>query len=333
MVNLIDRFGRIHNYLRISVTDNCNFRCFYCNPNSAKDCNTGKDSLLSFEEISRVINLFSSHFGFNKFRFTGGEPLVRKGFIDYLSDIQKLKNKLNFKVGLTTNGYLLSYYLPKIIDAGIDNINISLDTLDRIKFKQITKIDVFDNVLNSIYNTLDYGFDNLKINVVVMKGINDDEILDFVHFAITKNINIRFIEYMPFSDNDWNKEDFFSYFDMKSIIETKYKLIADNTNNNSVAKDFILSGYNGKISFISSISEHFCNSCNRVRIASNGDFRTCLFSDDKKSLNFKYLFKNGFDDNDIALKVIEMINDKWEKHPDEISLKKLKSNNMFMIGG
>jgi len=330
---LKDKYGRVHDYLRLSVTDKCNFRCFYCHPETSKECNTGKSSMLSFEELLRIIIIYSEQFGFKKFRFTGGEPLVRKGFVDFLSEVNELKKQYNFEVGLTTNGFQLSENLEKLKLAGVDRINISLDTLRRDRFKEITRIDVFDRVYKAINDTIEIGFSPLKINTVLMKGVNDDEIIDFVEFAKEKSINIRFIEYMPFADNNWNIEEFLSYRDILNIVEERFKLIPLNNNGNSVAKDFAISGSKGIVSFISSISEHFCGHCNRLRISSNGEFRLCLFADDEKTLNFKYLFRNNISNEEIANKIRETVSTKWEKHPNEIVLKKMKTNNMLSIGG
>ncbi len=332
-MKLIDKYGRVHNYLRLSVTDKCNFRCFYCHPNTSKECNTGKDSMLSFEEHLRIIRIFSSKFGFKKFRFTGGEPLVRKGFVNFLSAVNALKKQLNFEIGLTTNGFQLSENLEKLRLSGVDRINISLDTLRRERFKEITKTDVFENVYTAIQRTIDIGYVPVKINTVIMKGVNDDEILDFVEFAKNKNVNVRFIEFMPFADNNWNDAEFLSYKDIKKIVEKEYALIPIIRNGNFVAKDYSIGGYKGQVSFISSISEHFCSNCNRLRISSKGEFRLCLFADEVQSVNFKQLFKIGLNDDEIEEKIREIVLNKWEMHPNAKELKEMKTNNMLRIGG
>lgn len=330
---LKDKYGRVHDYLRLSVTDKCNFRCFYCHPDTSKECNTGKSAMLSYKELIRIIEIFSEHFGFKKFRFTGGEPLVRKGFVDFLNDVKELKKLYGFEIGLTTNGFQLSENLEKLKLAGVDRINISLDTLQRDKFREITKTDVFERVIKAIQDTINFGFSPLKINTVIMKGINDNEINDFVLFAAQKNINVRFIEYMPFADNNWSSEGFLSYGDILKSVEKNFTLIPYNNNGNSVAKDYGIIGSNGIVSFISSISKHFCGHCNRLRISSNGEFRLCLFADDEKTLNFKQLFKTNISNEEIAEKIQDVILTKWEKHPNQLELKELKTNNMIKIGG
>jgi len=332
-MKLIDKYGRVHDYLRLSVTDKCNFRCFYCNPKTSKECNTGKESILSYEELLGIIRIFSQQLGFKKFRLTGGEPLVRKGIIDFLYEANELKKQSYFELGLTTNGFYLSDNIEKIKSAGVDRINISLDTLQKKKFKEITKIAVIENVFDGIYKSIDIGFSPVKINTVIMKNVNDDEILDFADFAVNNDVNVRFIEFMPFADNDWNKDDFLSYRDIKNIVEQKYRLSPILNQENSVAKDYLIEGEKGRVSFISSISEHFCSSCNRVRISSHGDFRLCLFSNGAAHLNFKQLFKESKTDDDIIASLENLMFTKWEKHPDEDSLKEMKSNNMFKIGG
>jgi len=332
-MKLIDKYGRVHDYLRLSVTDKCNFRCFYCHPNTLKECNTGKYSMLSFEEHLRIIKIFSSKFGFKKFRFTGGEPLVRKGFVDFLSSVNELKKQFNFEIGLTTNGFQLSDNLEKLKLSGVDRINISLDTLKRERFKEITKTDVFENVYNAICRTIDIGYNPVKINTVIMKGVNDDEINDFVEFVKDKNVNVRFIEFMPFADNNWNDAEFLSYQDIKKVVEKEYALIPIIRNRNFVAKDYSIGGYKGQVSFISSISEHFCSNCNRLRISSKGEFRLCLFADEVQSVNFKQLFKIGLNDDEIEEKIREIVLNKWEMHPNAKELKEMKTNNMLRIGG
>jgi len=289
--------------------------------------------MLTYDELLRIIELFASEFGFKKFRFTGGEPLVRKGFADFLLEVNKLRCKYNLEICLTTNGVQLSESLEKLKLGGVDRINISLDTLDKDKFREITKTDVFDRVFKAIRDAQNYGFSPLKINTVILKGVNDDEISDFVKFAITHNLNVRFIEYMPFADNNWDNDEILSYKDILKIVEKDFRLMPLNNNGNSVAKDYLIKDKKGMISFISSISEHFCGHCNRLRISSNGEFRLCLFADALEPLNFKHIFKTSLNINEISSLIRDYVLNKWEKHPNEFDLKKIKTNNMMRIGG
>ncbi len=331
-MKLKDRFGREHNYLRISLTDKCNYNCIYCNPNS-KLAFKQKREILTFEEILRTIDFFASKLEFKKFRFTGGEPLVRKGIFDFFEEVGKLKSKYGFSTGLTTNGSLLEGKVKYLKYVGLDNLNISLDSLNSFNFKRITKYDERDKLLRVIDESIDVGFSTVKINMVVIKGINDKEILPFVKYFKDKNVNLRFIEFMPFGSNIWERNGFINYKKIKEIIEQKYTLNSIPHSLNAVAKDFQLKNYPSKISFISSISEHFCNSCNRVRISSKGNFRLCLFNEGKHGINFKELYRDNYTDQEILNMLKDAMMEKWEKHPAPEELVKLAENNMMTIGG
>ncbi|NOX18379.1 MAG: GTP 3',8-cyclase MoaA [Chlorobi bacterium] len=331
-MKLIDSYGRTHDYLRISLTERCNFGCIYCNPNDQFD-KSKKTDLMTFEEILRMIELFAGKLEFKKFRFTGGEPLVRKGIFDFFAELKTLKNKYGFQTGITTNGSLLSGREKELKELGIDRLNISLDSLNLKKFQKITKINALIKILDVIDKSLTAGFSPLKVNAVIIKGINDDEIVSFVDYFKNRNVNVRFIEFMPFGGNGWEKDGFVGYKKMKSIIEEKYRLIPDEAKPNAAAKEFRLQSYPARVSFISSISEHFCSTCNRVRVSSTGRFRLCLFSEGSHGINFRDLFRANYTDDEIALKIAEAINGKWEKHPDAENLAILIENNMKNIGG
>ncbi|MBU1097515.1 MAG: GTP 3',8-cyclase MoaA [Bacteroidetes bacterium] len=330
---LIDKFGRQHNYLRISLTDKCNFNCTYCNPNNDMSYSIKKSNLLTYEEILRMMHFFAANHGFNKFRFTGGEPFARKGLMDFFKNVKFLKDQFGFKTGITTNGSLLKGNCSGLFSAGIDNLNISLDSLNMENFNKITGKNYFQYVISAIDEAIEAGYTNIKINCVVIKNSNDNELVDFVNFAIAKNLNVRFIEYMPFGNNDWQNNGFVSYNEMFNFISNHFKLIPTKNNNNNVAKDFLIEGHNGIISFISSISQHFCGSCNRLRVSSDGKIRLCLFTNGNSELNIKEMFRDGYSDNDISDELIKLLNEKWEKHPGVTELRALKENNMFKIGG
>jgi len=331
-MKLIDRYNRVHNYLRISLTDKCNYNCIYCNPNRL-DSKLTKKNILSFEEILRVIEIFAKELEFKKFRFTGGEPLVRRDVFSFFREVQKLKNIYGFSTGITTNGSLLKDRTDELKASGIDSLNISLDSLDKYNFHTITKNDESERILSVIDESIRSGYSPVKVNAVIIKGINDLEIINFVDHFKDMNVNIRFIEFMPFGSNGWERNGLINYKEMKNIIEGKYSISALSSYKNSVAKDFQLKEHTAKISFVSSMSEHFCYSCNRVRISSMGKFRLCLFSEGKHEINFKELFQKNYSDEEIVDELMEAIQHKWEKHPEPEELSEMMSNNMMSIGG
>jgi GTP 3',8-cyclase / cyclic pyranopterin monophosphate synthase len=331
-MKLIDRFNRTHDYLRISLTDRCNYNCIYCNPNKLSD-SLSKMNLLSFEELLLVIEIFAGELEFKKFRFTGGEPLVRRGIFKFFSDVGKLRDVYGFSTGITTNGSLLKGRVGELKNSGIDSLNISLDSLNKNKFLSITQKDEADRILSVIDEAIEKGYSPVKVNAVIIKGINDNEILNFVDYFRDMNVNIRFIEFMPFGSNTWERNGFISYKEIKNLVEEKYSLSVLSSDKNSVAKDYQMDNYPAKVSFISSISEDFCSTCNRVRISSTGKFRLCLFSEGKHEINFKELFQKNYSNEDIVNEINEAIKHKWEKHPEPEKLSEMMANNMMTIGG
>ena len=331
---LKDSFNRIHDYLRISLTDKCNLNCIYCNPLEHQSKKLNKNKILTFDELLRLINIFSGGLGINKIRFTGGEPLVRRNILGFFKSVHLLKIKYGFELGLTTNGTLLEGNLQELKGYGIDKLNISLDSLKPERFQYITGKDNLDSVIRSINKATDLGFNPLKINVVVMKNVNEDEVIDFVEFATYTNLNVRFIEFMPFGNNNWNTDGFISSEEIKNLIETKYKLKEITGPMNIVAKDYSIAGHSGKVSFISSISDHFCKSCNRLRIDARGKMKLCLFSTGTNELNFKQLLNNSqYSDEMISEMILTSLYQKEKTHPRIEELLKFEENNMLSIGG
>lgn len=286
MGKLVDKFNREINYLRVSVTDRCNLRCLYCIPKQPHFKH--KDEILTYEEILRIIKVFVE-LGINKVRITGGEPLVREGIISFLtqlSQIQEIKD-----LAITTNGILLKRLAKDLKTTGIKRLNISLDTLDEEKFKKITN-GKLKPVLDGISIADALRFFTIKINVVVMQGINEDEILGFLKFAMDNNLTIRFIEYMPLKlDDEWRKK----YFPKESIL----KIIEDflgpiihlpSKEIASPAKYFLLPDNRTQIGIISPVSHRFCSNCNRLRLTADGYVKTCLLSDAK--IDVKTIVKN-----------------------------------------
>jgi cyclic pyranopterin phosphate synthase len=289
MNGLRDKFGRKINYLRISITDRCNLRCKYCMPEDGVELKNHSE-ILSFEDIIKIVKV-GQKLGVEKIRLTGGEPLVRLGVEDLISSLAELK--IN-DISMTTNGVMLAEKAEELKNAGLNRINISLDTLKKDRFEEITRRDYFDKVLAGIDSALKFNLRPVKINTVVMNGFNDDEILDFVELTKNKNIHIRFIEYMPLG-GEADEENFMSSKETKKLIESHYKLVTAVTKGNGPAKYFKLPGAAGTIGFISALSEHFCSECNRMRLTADGRFKPCLASNKEveiaKAMTEKDIFK------------------------------------------
>lgn len=329
---LIDKFGRIHNYLRLSLTDRCNLRCTYCNPLPLETTFTKNQDILSLSDIEKIASLFIAKLRFTKIRLTGGEPLVRKDFFDIMKIFSKLKSDFPFTLGITTNGTLLKNNLEKLRSLGLDSLNISLDSLHPETFRNITQRDCFSEVFNAILRATELNFPSLKINTVVLRGINNNEIVNFVRFAQQHALNVRFIEYMPFSKNNWGTEYFIGYREMMEHIEREFTLTPCPAHPNDVSKDYFLNEGKTKISFITSISEHFCDGCNRLRITANGTVKACLFSTQEQEYNLKQLLHTA-SDNEIILQLNNILAKKWKQHPETEDLTAMHHNDMLSIGG
>lgn len=332
MAKLIDKFGRIHNYLRFSITDKCNLNCVYCNPKKSSNNIKSSIDLLTDEEIIRISTLFLSKFEFNKIRLTGGEPFARKNINSLIEKLGNLKKDFNFELTATTNGTLLNGNINSLFENGLDRLNFSIDSLKNGTFKDITGFNKSDKTLNAIMKAKEAGFKNIKLNTVVMKGINDNEINDFVEFAINNEVTVRFIEYMPFTNNDYDKSNLITMSEIISIIKEKYE-IAEIEEESSVAKEFKISNSKGRVSIISSISDHFCGDCNRIRITSDGYMKLCLFSPNRNNLSIKKLIDNNYNDDEIAMIIQDELLNKTQSHADLKDLMLLENNNMVNIGG
>ncbi len=328
MFQLTDSFNRKHTYLRISVTDRCNLRCSYCQPADGFQLKN-RNEILSFDEIERVTKIFAS-MGVNKIRITGGEPLVRK---DLPKLIQRLANIPQIQtIGLTTNGVLLKSFAHQLKQVGVTNLNISLDSLRSLRFEEISNRNHFNDVIDGIYASLDAGFQPLKLNVVVMGGVNDDELLDFVEFVRDKPINVRFIEYMPFKFNQWNRAKFVSFLQMMETISERFDLQPFKSHDeNSVAKDFRIDSSVGTVSFITSMSEHFCGTCNRIRLTADGSIKSCLFH--PAEINLRSSLRENTSDEIIAGMIHSAITAKPFGHPSVEELVTIDNRSMIQIGG
>ena len=277
---LTDQFGRAVNYIRLSITDRCDFRCTYCMGENMQFL--PRDEVLSLEECARLVKVFVS-LGVSKVRITGGEPLVRKNALWLFEEIGKL-NGLNELV-VTTNGSQLAKQAQALKQAGVKRINISIDSLNAEKFKRITRTGNLEQVLAGLEASIHEGFRGIKINTVLMRGINDDETADLVQFAIDKKIDISFIEEMPLGVVDHARENtFVSNADTLTFLQSKYSLLPSTDTTGGPARYWSVADTQTKIGFISPHSHNFCESCNRVRITCKGELYLCLGQEDKIDL-------------------------------------------------
>lgn len=274
---IIDSHNRAHNYLRISLTDNCNFRCFYCMPEEEYDF-TPASRLMQVNEIIKLAKIFVN-LGVNKIRLTGGEPLVRKDAADIIMALSQLPVTLT----ITTNGTRLHEYADVLKRANIRSVNISLDTLQPEKFLLITRRDQFKTVYDNIQLMISKNF-HVKINVVVMKGLNDGEINDFIEWTEDTPVHVRFIEFMPFSGNRWTSNKVFTLQQILTVIDEKYSYIPLANEKNDTAKKYMVPGHAGTFAVISTMSENFCGDCNRMRLTADGKMKNCLFSNTETDL-------------------------------------------------
>lgn len=340
---LVDQFSRTISYLRLSLTDRCNLRCLYCMPEDDdrdSQVKTGKflphTELLSYEELIRVVRLTVSQ-GMNKLRLTGGEPLVRKGILGFIRQLTQLEGLSEIR--LTTNGVLLADYAERLHAEGVRHINVSLDTLVRDKFKRITGRDYFAKVWDGLMIAKDLGF-RIKLNVVAMKGVNDDEFQDFARLALEQPFQVRFIEFMPVGDkNSWQREKFISSGDIRLLIAelgTLTPFARSHGEGPARMYDFhSKDGRTGSIGFISPISHHFCDKCNRLRLTSEGKLRACLLSD--RETDLKTLLRRGATDQELINSIRQTILNKPQGHTLQQDLlgpdQRTCSGRMSRIGG
>ncbi|WP_338407935.1 GTP 3',8-cyclase MoaA [uncultured Flavobacterium sp.] len=277
---LQDSHGRGHDYLRISITEHCNLRCSYCMPEEGVAL-TPKTHLMTVDEIVYIAKTFVRQ-GVTKIRITGGEPLVRKEAKEIILQL----GKLGVNLTITTNGILVPDFIKTFKIAGIETVNISIDSLEKEKFNKITRRNYFDTVIKNIDLLLQEGF-QVKLNVVLIKNFNDNEIIDFIALTKNKNIQVRFIEFMPFSGNQWDKSKLISYAQIIETIQSKYPLgnierLVDAPND--TCKNFKITSYLGSFAIISSVTNPFCSTCNRIRLTADGKLKNCLFSNSETSL-------------------------------------------------
>ncbi len=282
---LNDSYGRAIRDLRVSLTDRCNFRCFYCLPHGEPPI-APKEQMLSYEEIEYVCEIFVS-LGIEKLRLTGGEPMLRRDIETIISKLAKLKPKGLLDLALTTNGYFLPERAQALKDAGLDRITISVDSLKREVFKEMTGVDVLDRVLAGIVAAKNAGLDPIKINAVIVRGHNEDEVADFAAFAREHDVKMRFIEFMPLdSGHDWSREMVVSGREIRERISERFPLIpVDVVRGSETSSRYrFADGAPGEIGIIAPVTEPFCGACSRIRLTADGQIRTCLFSTVEHSL-------------------------------------------------
>lgn len=320
-MTLTDTFNRTHTYLRISVIDTCNFACTYCFT-GRKPHKQVQSHLMQADEIETLARIFVS-LGINKIRLTGGEPLLRKD----ISDIVARLHKLDTSITLTTNGFLADHFIDDFKAANIHSLNVSLDTFKADRFFQITHFDGSQRVKSNIMKLIKEGFD-VKLNVVLMRGVNDDEIRDFISFTKDHPVHVRFIEYMPFSANDWHSEQVMRSNELMEIILLDHDVIKLDDDKHDTAKKYKVPGYAGDFGMISTVTEPFCAGCNRLRLTADGKMRNCLFAQSNTDLLTP--LRNG---EDIIPLILSNVKAKYFQYGGQEMSHDIKNSNMILIGG
>ena len=325
---IVDKFNRVHDYLRISLTDNCDLRCFYCMPEEDYQF-TPNQQLMQADEIEAIAKAYVQE-GVKKIRLKGGEPLVRKDFADILRRL----GKLNVEITMTTNGTRLHEFVEVIKNSGIKSLNISLDTLQKDRFILMTKRDKQEQVMRNIQLMLDNDI-NVKVNVVAMKGVNDEEIIDFVKWTKDTPVHIRFIEFMPFDRNKWNSDKVITLQQILDKVSTQFEIEPLSRLPHETAKKFKVPGHAGTFAVISTMSAPFCGDCNRIRLTADGKMKNCLFSQSETDILGAY--RKG---EDIKPLIYQNISEKKEAlggqftiDMEKIETTALHNRTMISIGG
>lgn len=332
-MDLIDKHGRTVRDLRISVTDRCNFRCTYCMPEEGLKW-LDKAEVLSFEEIGRVSRILVERFGINSLRLTGGEPTVRAHLPRLIEQLATLRLEDGTKpnIALTTNGATLRNIAGELRAAGLDRINISLDSLRADRFLAMTRRDELDNVLAGIAEASKAGFDIVKVNTVVERGANEDEILDMARYGRDNGLQVRFIEFMPLdASNIWERNKVVTQDEIVSVISAEFPLEIVPARGAAPADRWRYLDGKGTVGVIPSVSKPFCADCDRVRLTSDGQFRTCLFATDEFDL--RSLLRNGGSDDEIADLIVHAVGTKWAGHQiNQVNFIR-PNRSMSQIGG
>ena len=325
MAKLKDRLGRILNYARISITDRCNFRCVYCMPEDGVNW-VAHDEILSFEEIALLCGVLVE-MGVKKIRFTGGEPLVRKGAVDFLTSLREKIPTLS--IALTTNAFFLKENAVQLKQVKLSSVNISLDTLDREKFRSISRIDALEGVIDGIRFASSINMAPLKINAVLIRGFNENEIEALLSFSKEVRAQLRLIEFMPVGRDLWSDDSFISAAEILQSLSYRGEWKRETQKDDETAGPaayYVCETTGDKIGIISAVSDHFCDTCNRLRISATGKIRNCLFSDKEKSLKEALSSNNKDQVRDIILSSIKEKASCWQEDKNE-------SLRMSSIGG
>lgn len=332
-MDLVDSFGRIVRDLRISVTDRCNFRCTYCMPEEGMKW-LDRSEILTFEEIERVARICVEQFAVDSIRLTGGEPTVRAHLPRLIQKLGALRLATGEKpdIALTTNGATLRNIASELREAGLDRINVSLDSLRADRFLALTRRDELHNVLAGIEEAKVAGFDPIKVNAVIERGANDDEILDLARYGRETGVEVRFIEFMPLdASNEWERNKVVTQDEIVSAISEVFPLTPVPARGAAPADRWSYNDGKGMIGVIPSVSHPFCSDCDRVRLTSDGQFRTCLFATDETDL--RGLLRNGGSDAEIAAVIREAVSAKWAGHQiNQVNFIRPK-RTMSQIGG
>ncbi len=326
---LYDPHNRCIDYLRISVTDRCNLRCFYCVPQGQMKVLPHGD-ILRYEEMLRLVSVAAA-LGISHIRVTGGEPLVRRGVVDFIAS---LKCRGIEDVSLTTNGILLEETASALLAAGKPRLNISLDTLNAERFRKITGSDAWDRVWRGISRAEELEFNPIKINMVPVKGINDDEIVDFARLTLDRSIHVRFIEFMPIGANDrWRRDVCVMSSDVRSAIEREFGGLVPFASKKGAgpSDNYRIAGAKGVVGFISPITKHFCATCRRLRLTADGKIRPCLLSDTE--IDVKAPMRGGCDDSELERLLRLALEIKPERHYIDESPRGCYRRTMSKIGG
>lgn len=325
---LLDTFGRVHNNLRISVTDRCNLRCTYCMPEEVTF--RPKDDLLSFEEITHFTRVAAT-LGVNKVRLTGGEPLMRRDLfklVELVAEIPGIND-----VGLTTNGLLLKTQAQMLFDAGLHRLNVSLDTLNDERFRTLTRRDGLDQVLQGLEAAKDVGFAPIKVNAVCIRGFSEEDILPLAHYCRDRGFELRFIEYMPIGADPWERDKVFAAQEIIDLLEHEFGTLQIHPANDASAPalDFDYPDGNGRVGFIASVTRPFCGSCNRLRLTAEGKLRNCLFA--LAETDIRPLLRERPNDVQLAEIIRQTVWDKWEGHEFNTATFVKPLRTMHAIGG
>lgn len=322
----MDAHGRAHTYLRVSLTDRCNFRCVYCMPPEGIPWRE-REEILTFEEIERAVRLFVRG-GVRKVRLTGGEPTVRRGLTEFIGRLSAIEGVE--QLWMTTNGTTLRHHAAAYRKAGLTGLNVSLDSLRRDRFIELTRRDGLETVLEGIEAALAAGFAPLKLNVVVMAGVNEDELQDFVRFVADRPIQARFIEFMPFQGNGWSKGGLYPMAKMlEDLAPLEVRPVGQEPT--AVGKDYEALGGRSKLAFVASMTRSFCSGCNRIRLTADGQVKSCLFL--KADGNLRDAMRNGAGDEELAAVVRHSLAGKWAAHPPMEDLLTRNDLSMVEIGG